>query len=324
MNKLKLILVALIVLMYLGLLTGCGAVEQRLADGTAVAAGNPVGGPFGDGGAADGSGGGADEQPTEDPLDSILDDLDGSGGGDEPTNTIDPAALGTSIVQTVNAINSLTPEASATETLEPTVEQDDVEGPTATITGAQFTALAQTLTAIANATETPQITNTPSGDAVKTTQPSGETPEVTAAPCNAFRFVAHVSYPPNSTVAASSAFFKSWQIQNTGSCTWSGDYALLYHSGFQLGGTSPLRLGTGVVVHPGQYVTVTIQLFTPPQPGTYDSQWWMQDANGNTFGGGENRNVPLSAVVVVPGVPNPVFTSPASTAPPFYTNTPSP
>lgn len=322
MKNIKLILVVFSIVMLFSLLAGCGAVEQRLADGTAAAAGRSAGSPFSQG---DDSGGG-DDAAEDAPTTTMGAAEDGSGGG-EPTNTLDPIILGTSIQQTVDAINSLTPEPSATNTLE-AVEPDDA---TPTVSGAQFTALAQTLTAVANATETLEATETPEGEATDTPEGAGETqetaeqtPESTAVPCNAFRFVAHVSYPPYSSVNASTSFYKSWQIQNVGSCTWSGDYALVYHSGYQLGGTSPLVLGSGVVVYPGQYVTVTIQLFTPPQPGTYDSQWWMQDASGNTFGGGANFTQPLSAIVVVPGEPDPVFTSPASTAPPFYTVTPTP
>jgi len=143
-------------------------------------------------------------------------------------------------------------------------------------------------------------------------------------PCLALRFVADVTYPPGTEVNPSTTFFKSWYVQNVGTCTWTSNYALVYESGFQLGGKSPLPLGAGVSVAPNQYITLTIQLWTPPQSGTYTSGWLLQDQDGNTFGAGPNQNEPLLVRVVVPGQSPPEFTNPASTSPPFYTSTPTP
>ncbi|MEJ2759914.1 MAG: NBR1-Ig-like domain-containing protein, partial [Anaerolineales bacterium] len=162
-------------------------------------------------------------------------------------------------------------------------------------------------------TNTPQFSNTPN--------PSASAMPV---PCLSFRFVAHVTYALGATVPPSSVFYKSWQVQNTGTCTWNGEYALVYDGGFQLGGASPLPLGSGVSVAPGQFVTLTIQLWSNPQPGTYSGTWLLQDADGNTFGSGPNQDIPLEVRIFVPGDPTPEFTSPASTAPPFYTVTPTP
>jgi hypothetical protein len=323
MNKFTKIGIVLTIVLFFAVLTGCSAVEQRLADGTAVAEGRSVDSPFSQ---EDGSGGGDDEDAAEDvPTATATPQM----AADSPTETMDPIILGTMIRATVNAKASQTVAAMDQEEETPTPsETAEDEDATPTLSDARFTELALTLTAIDNLTTTPQTptptaTATEEGDQESPTATEG-TPEETAVPCNAFRFVAHVTYPPYSTVSPSTSFYKTWQVQNTGTCTWSGDYALVYNGGYQLGGTTPLVLGSGVTVFPGQYVTITIQLFTPPQPGTYDSYWFMQDASGNAFGGGATRSDPLTAIVVVPGVSEPVFTSPASTAPPFYTNTPNP
>lgn len=282
------------------LLAACGPLEKRLALGTQVAA------------------------ETVSP--------DGAGGG-EDSGAIDADALATSIQASLDALVTDIPVPSATQTApvrpSPTAtitpQLDQAVSPTATQQSAQFTALAQTLSAIETGTATPTNTEAP---AATETPEASSTPDASASPtpvpCLAFRFVAHVTYAPGAVVDPSTTFYKSWQVQNTGTCTWNGEYALVYDSGFQLGGASPLPLGSGVSVAPGQYVTLTIQLWSNPQPGTYSGTWLLMDDNGNKFGGGANQDVPLEVRIVVPGEDIPEFTSPASTAPPFYTSTPTP
>lgn len=304
MRYLKLLRVGLLVLLAV-LMVGCGPIEQRLADGTAVAAGKEVGLFFGEA-AGDGAGGG---------------DVDSSSAqltADSWRNTLQ-ASLDAMLTQTASVPNTATP------TPEVTVVKAQDEEITPTIETAKLTALAQTLTMIAAGSATP--TPPPSATATATLAATGTspvTPSPTEVPCLALRFVADVTYPPGTEVQPSTMFYKSWQVQNVGTCTWTGNYALVYEGGFQLGGQSPLLLGSGVSVKPNQYVTLTIQLWTPPQSGTYTSNWLLQDPDGNTFGGGVNRNEPLVVRVVVPGESPPVFTLPVSTAPPFYTSTPRP
>lgn len=305
MRYLKLVRIGMLVLLAV-LLVACGPIEQRLADGTAAAAGKQVGFSFADE-PGDGAGGG-DEELSSAQLTA-----------DSWRNTLQ-ASLDALLSQTASVPNTLTP------TPQPEVTevkaQDEI---TPTIDDAKLTALAQTLTAIAAGTAT--LTPTPSPTATATlpaTETSQVTPSATGVPCLALRFVADVTYPPGTEVQPSTMFYKSWQVQNVGTCTWTGNFALVYEGGFQLGGQSPLLLGSGVAVKPNQYVTLTIQLWTPPQSGTYTSSWLLQDPDGTTFGGGVNRNEPLLVRVVVPGESPPVFTNPVSTAPPFYTSTPRP
>lgn len=309
MNKQQKILMIIFLLAFLTLFTGCNAIDERLAAGTAVAAGHT---PVGQG-----------------------------GGGEGTLSPLDPAAIATALQLTLAAFANQTPDFTdtplpvtdtPTSTLQPATPTTTPfppaptlpPPPTPTSQPAQLTALAQTLAAT-----TPGATNVtpsgpaPSGTPQETTGMPGVTP-TTEIPCNAFRFVAHVNYPLGSIVQPNTAFYKSWQVQNTGRCTWNAKYSLVYHSGYQLGGPSPLAFGTNVVVKPDQYVTLTIALFTPPQPGTYYSYWWLQDKNGNLFGGGPNRDEPLQVEVIVPGTMPPLTTNPVSTAPPFYTVTPTP
>jgi len=286
------------------LLVGCGPIGQRLADGTAVASGRQIGFSLG-------------EEPG-----------DGAGGGGESPAQLTADSWKSTLQASLDALLSQTPNILSTSTPTPQPEITEVKGESdtlPTVDAVKLTALSQDLTAIAIGTSTPTLTPSPTATAtLPATETSQVTPSATEVPCLALRFVADVTYPPGTEVNPSTMFYKSWQVQNVGTCTWNGNYALVYDSGFQLGGKSPLLLGSGVSVKPGQYVTLTIQLWTPPQSGTYTSSWLLQDPDGNTFGGGVNRNEPLLVRVVVPGESPPVFTNPVSTAPPFYTSTPSP
>ena len=286
------------------LLAGCGPIEQRLLDGTAVAAGYEVGSIVGEA-------------------------QDGTGGGDEVAAepTIDTDALATQIQgQLDEAQPTATEIVIPTETIVPSPEiPTETMGPTLTATlteyEAKITALAETLIVLETGTPTTEVTATVE---VPTATPGGptETPAPTEIPCLAMRFIADVTYPPYSIVQPNSAFYKTWYVQNVGACTWNGDFAIMHYDGLQMGGTTPLRLGAGVAVPPGDYVNITIKLWTGRQSGDFASYWMMTDENGTQFGGGAGFNEPLLVLVRVPGQSPPEFTQPASTAPPFYTPTP--
>src|SRR3990172_1995085 len=44
-------------------------------------------------------------------------------------------------------------------------------------------------------------------------------------------YVADVTIPNNSTKAAGESFKKTWRLRNTGTCTWTTDYDLVFDSG---------------------------------------------------------------------------------------------
>lgn len=272
------------------LLSGCGALNQRLEEGTAAV------------------------QEGNGDLAHGLSAADAGGIATSVQLTVDAAMLATHQQE-----DRPTDTATITVTIPPTITSTPVLSPTITVSGVQYTAMAQTFTAMV---VTPTNLGTPP---TATPSPTGEPGDSTSnpdqgTPCLSMKFISHITYPPGSIVAPNTSFYKSWYIENDGTCTWSSGFSIVYHSGYQLGGMSPLPLGT--TVYPGQRVTVTVLLFTNPQPGTYDSNWWLQSTNGAKFGIGERHDQPLPAVIVVPGEPDPVFVSPAVTSPPFYTPTP--
>ena len=286
------------------LISGCDALAQRVQQGTEVA-GTLIAGENGDTG------------PT---FTMTLPEGEGIGGGaNEGDDLSEPGAIGTAIQQTLDAQATDTPEGEVTNTTEPSI----------TVSGAQLTGLAQTLTASV-ATNTPQpptSTNTSAPDATdtpgSTDTPIGFVPSATAAPCNAMRFVADVTVPDGSVMQPNQVFYKTWRVQNIGSCTWSPRYSIVYFGGLQMSGKSPLQLG--VSIGPGQYVNLTVKMTAPPQNGVFHGDWALMDEQGNIFGFGENFDQPFYVEIIVYGsgsnAPPPPFVNPASTDPGF---TPAP
>ncbi len=66
-------------------------------------------------------------------------------------------------------------------------------------------------------------------------------------------------------------FIKTWRLQNTGTCTWSNGYALIFKNGDQMNGASPLPL-TGSIA-PNSNVDISVTLKAPGTPGTYRGNW---------------------------------------------------
>lgn len=339
------------------LLGGCQSqiYQDRLNEGTASAC-ESVGGAICEGAQADGV-----ESPvaTEMPAIAITlevselplgegiggganeDDEDDDDQGEDDDDLSGPGAIGTAIQQTLDALPSSTAilvteevtvvvDNPVTVTLTPSLTPTLTPEISPTPPGLLLTQLSNTLTAIVisstptvSPTWEPGFTPNPTSTNTPTFTPVGFIASPTPKPCLALRFVADVTVLDGTIMQPNQLFFKTWRVQNTGSCTWASGFNIIYHSGFQLGGRSPLNFGARIP--PGQYVNITIQLQAPAQGGTYRSNWWLEDQFGNTFGSGPAFDQPFYVEIIVPGGLNsgsdPVFPNPASTDPGF---TPAP
>lgn len=298
--------VALLVSVF-GLTAGCGSLDYRLDLGTQIASG------------------------------------EGIGGGALEADGISPEDMGTAVQQTVQVLTAQAGgnnvNAVPTQTPTPKKKKKKKKKATATVPSAELTALSNTLTALV---EPPPITDTPTPSPTKkkkkkrtptetatpdytstpTLTPIGFVPSPTTAPCLEARFVAHITVPAGTLIQPLQVFYKTWRVQNVGSCAWTSDYSLVYDGGLQMGGRTPLPLG--VTILPGQYVNITQQFQAPPQGGNFASFWALQDPEGRIFGSGVDYDVPFPVYIVVAGgynVSTPVFPGPISTDPGF---TPAP
>ncbi len=129
------------------------------------------------------------------------------------------------------------------------------------------------------ATGFPQYVFTPQ-DTVVPVSPSPVTVQ-TISSCNNSSFVSDVSIPDGTILAPGQSFVKTWAFQNTGTCTWTTNYQLVYTSGEKMGGATVKLVGT---VSPTQQDQVSVSLVAPVAEGTYTGFWRLADDQGNQFG----------------------------------------
>jgi hypothetical protein len=175
----------------------------------------------------------------------------------------------------------------------------------------QPTAIYQTvsagLTATANAnvrlTLTPVVLKTvtplPTSLVYKTApviHATGETPAViqSGLPCNratAGKPSIDVTIPDGTVLQPGQPFSKTWRVINSGSCTWTGDYALVWFSGESF---SSVRKQNFIVdVSGGQSVDITVDMVAPDRPGIHQSNWKFGTPDGTLFGLGPAGDAPF-------------------------------
>ena len=101
---------------------------------------------------------------------------------------------------------------------------------------------------------------------------------------NRAKFVSE-NYPDGSEVTPGDPFTKEWVLENTGTCPWTKDYALVHTDGDLMG--APERVPLTETVPPGGQVTLKVNFVAPATPGTYHSEWRLEDPKGNRFGPGK-------------------------------------
>ena len=163
----------------------------------------------------------------------------------------------------------------------------DQQNPDAILTAAALTVQAQL-----SANNTPTL---PPADTA-TSAPSANTPTFTPVPlatatslpaatatssCDSALFVTDVTYPDNTVVTAGTTFTKTWRLQNTGSCSWTPSYALVFVSGSAMNGPTVQAMSGNV--NPGQTVDVSVNLQAPSSNGTYTGNWGLRNASGVIF-----------------------------------------
>jgi len=175
--------------------------------------------------------------------------------------------------------------------------------PSAADTEMISTAAAQTVearfTQMAEISATPEPTITQE----ETPPPADFTPTPTEAPasvslpddCLVANFV-NETVPDGTLVETGAYFWKSWTIQNNGTCTWNKDYKLIFWDGDLLGAAGEYNFFD--VISPGEQMIFPIQLLAPDVTGNYQGSWKMKSPSGIIFGVGQ-YDVPISINVNV-------------------------
>ena len=125
-------------------------------------------------------------------------------------------------------------------------------------------------------------------------------PTTTEVPCNRAAFVSDVTIPDGTELAQGEAFTKTWRLRNTGSCTWTSSYALVFDSGDSMGGPASKSLVGSV--SPNQTVDISVDLTAPNESGTFKGNWKLRSDSSVLFGVGGTGDVAFYVEIKTPGV----------------------
>lgn len=152
---------------------------------------------------------------------------------------------------------------------------------------------AAALTELALPTETlpvptEAITPTPTAGGTETTlitpsltRTSTRPPVVKGPLCDDSLYISDVSIPDGTAFLPGEGFYKTWSLRNTGTCSWSADYALDYASGERMDGVITY---VSQEVKPGGETEISVGLSAPTTADTYTGYWRMKNADGVFFG----------------------------------------
>ncbi len=103
--------------------------------------------------------------------------------------------------------------------------------------------------------------------------------------------------PPDSVLLKPSAYYwKTWTLLNTGTCTWTSSYNLMFWNGDLMGGLTTYPLQDDVA--PNEQKDISIYLKTPDTEGTFTGYWRLQTPWNTNFGVGPSDE-PFFVKVVV-------------------------
>ena len=95
-------------------------------------------------------------------------------------------------------------------------------------------------------------------------------------------FVADLTIPDNTNLPAGGAFTKAWRLKNTGTCTWTPNYNLVFIDGDNFGATQSQSIPGNVA--PGEDVDLSLELRAPVTPGVHRGNWKLLSSRGTVFG----------------------------------------
>lgn len=119
-----------------------------------------------------------------------------------------------------------------------------------------------------------------------------------ASACDNSVYIKDVTIPDGTTIAPGQAFTKTWQVSNTGTCTWSATYQIILISGDAMSGKAT---AIGKVVGPGQSLDVSVALTAPTTTGALKGTWRLQNDKSQPFGTLLTVEIKVGAVTGTPG-----------------------
>jgi len=161
---------------------------------------------------------------------------------------------------------------------------------------------AQQPTGTATTTPSPTATQTSTPTPTETSTPTPTTTSNVAlnTPCDRATFIEDVTIPDGTQISEGNVFTKTWRLENTGSCTWTPAYRVIFDRGALLG--APASFNMPGFVNPGQTVDISVNMTAPSNQGIFEGFWKLEDPNGNIFGVGTS-SVDFDVEIAVGNIP---------------------
>jgi len=116
--------------------------------------------------------------------------------------------------------------------------------------------------------------------------------------CYRAELVSHVTVPDGTEIPAGTDFVKTWQLKNTGTCTWESSTRLLFIGGEKMNTLEAQQISTTVL--PGGAMSLSAEFTAPSQPGVYTGYWQLSSPDGQMFGTGEDGSSSFWVNIEVP------------------------
>jgi len=100
-----------------------------------------------------------------------------------------------------------------------------------------------------------------------------------------------ITIDDESEIPLGSPFTKIWRVINVGTCTWTTAYEIVFFSGELMGAFTEIPLTEEVL--PGESTDLEVDMTAPENPGTYQGNWKLRNANGLLFGIGPGGESPF-------------------------------
>jgi hypothetical protein len=174
----------------------------------------------------------------------------------------------------------------------------------ARLTQIAFEALVVQMTQQSMVSPTPLPTNTPMSTPTNIPPTATTIPPTATAipiPCHQASYVDDITIKDGTSLTAGDPFVKTWRIKNTGTCSWTKDYRIVFLNGNAMNAPASVAFPTNV--NPGSTVDLSVPMNAPGTTGDYTGSWMLKASNGTTFGVGAGGNVPLTIVIKVATIP---------------------
>jgi len=117
--------------------------------------------------------------------------------------------------------------------------------------------------------------------AVSPTTGSGGVVPTATSDCDDAEFVTDVTIPDGTVLDPNETFTKTWRLRNSGTCSWTPSYSVVFSNGNSMSGPTTQAL-TGNV-NPGQTMDISINLKAPATADDYVGYWSLRNAAGKNF-----------------------------------------